>query len=110
MTDEAVVGTQGQLLRIPADLPDQRAETWYIRPEDGGMALYCGRRRMCPAVLLAQQQADVARAQQLVEQSRAEMAKFMYDFSAINARTRDDEVEELWGLDDVRLSPDPPGR
>lgn len=53
--------------------------------------------------LLARQQAGIARQEQLVAQSRLDMAAFVSQFPARRGETSDAEIEELWGLDGVRL-------
>lgn len=53
--------------------------------------------------LLARQQAEIARQQQLAEQSRAEMAAFVAQFAAGDGRrSAENSMEELSGLDGVR--------
>lgn len=75
------------LLRPSWDVPGT------VRPISPDVAL---------GALVARQQAEIARQQQLVEQSRAEMAAFVAQFTA-EGRTSTASVEELIGLDGVRL-------
>lgn len=52
--------------------------------------------------LLARQQAEIARQQQLVEQSRSAMVTFVAQFAASESGRSQNSMEELQGLDGVR--------